>query len=293
MKYLCDLTKNQDAIDAFFRLRGIDEFDQEVIVGRGEYEGTWIDSEIVSEVKKTLSLNDLIVHADYDTDGVSSAAIAIAYNNNTKVIIPKRSWGYGLSSTSMSHIPNGSSLMTADCGVSNEKEIEELQKRGVRVVVTDHHELPVNMPQCMIVHPKLLNHSGFYGYSGSGVIYKLLRGLYNSKNSSALQFAAIGTITDMMPMLDENRLIVRNGIASIQQEPDFRIQALLCSLGKKHKYIDAKDIAFYVGPAINSCSRIDKVDVIEEWLHSQNYTKAKSASDAVNNVNQERKKNCI
>jgi single-stranded-DNA-specific exonuclease len=289
MRFLYDLVDTDSLIDAFLSLRGIDEFDGKIILSHGEQEGDWVDSEVVESAKSKLANRDTFVHADYDTDGVSSAGVAGVYDGRFSVIIPERAWGYGLTEKSMAAIRNDSALITADCGVSNVDEIAALQERNVSVIVTDHHEPPLRMPNTMIVHPKLLNRRGFCGYSGAGVLYKFLRALYGKDNEDAVQFAAIGTITDMMPVVDENRIIIRRGINEIRSNPNYRISYLLGALKKKHKYIDAKDISFYLGPTINSCSRMGRVDVLREWiLGSEN--DARLASVEMVKINEQRKK---
>lgn len=272
----------------FLELRGFDEFDADILLCHGETVEEWIDEELVNAARQHVQ-HGYALHADYDADGVSSAMIAFIYDPRVRVIIPKRSWGYGLTEQSIALLTNERYIMTADCGIGNYREIDALINQGASVIVTDHHALPDRFPRCPIVHPQLLNHTGFTGYSGSSVLHKYLTAAYQRNDIFATQFACLGAIADVMPMVSENRIIVRDGLEYMRRVPDYRLESLFDALGRNVKYANVSDIGFYVAPAINACGRMDRIDVLYDWISSASYKAALSPSKMMAEVNQQRK----
>jgi len=226
-------------------------------------------------VKKTM--NDggkILIYGDYDADGLTSSAILkLFFNNNgaeCDVIIPTRDEGYGM------HVENVYDafskkqydlIITVDCGISNKEEIDILKMSiPASIIVTDHHEIPKDLPDCVCVNPKL----GYpFAYlAGAGVALKLIQavgGLDQSKNYFDL--ATVGTVADMMPLIDENRDIVKIGLKHFNHKGLKR----LAELSKCEKPYTAYDIALKIAPKINAAGRIGDPSLALAVLLMQDY----------------------
>ena len=161
----------------------------------------------------------VLIYGDYDADGLSASSILSLFFTDSgienNVIIPTRDEGYGLHADKVIRAFKRNYydlVITVDCGISNAEEVAKIvEELGVEVIVTDHHELPEVLPDCLCVNPKL----GYdYPYlSGAGVAWKLVEALVGREAATKYSvLAAIGTIGDIMPMQDENRSIVKLGL---------------------------------------------------------------------------------
>lgn len=253
--------------------------------------------ELVNYVKE----NDgsILICGDYDADGLSASAVLSLYFSDVgihnKVIVPTRDEGYGLHADAVirefqKHYYD--LVVTVDCGISNADQVERIKDElGVDVIVTDHHELPEALPDCVCVNPKI--GYDFAYLSGSGVAWKLVEAL--SDRQTALKYAdlaSIGTIGDIMPMSDENRAIVKCGIANWKHKGLVKLAELSkCSVDK----LTASDVAMRIVPKINAAGRVgnpyaalevllqrDKVDVAAvENLLQLNDTRKEYLDDIV------------
>ncbi|MDD4292127.1 MAG: DHH family phosphoesterase [Clostridia bacterium] len=215
-------------------------------------------------VKEILAVRDrkgrIIVYGDYDADGISASALLKLYFDdigiNAEIILPDRDEGYGLHFDLVEkayYKKPFDLLITVDCGIKDIDEIALIQSElGVTIVVTDHHELPQTLPNCISVNCKM--GYPFRYLSGSGVALKLVQAIggdaaYNEYACLAL----IGTIADIMPLVDENRHIVKVGLANINHEG---LKGLL-ELSKCKPPYTAEDIAMRVAPRLNAAGRIE------------------------------------
>jgi single-stranded-DNA-specific exonuclease len=172
--------------------------------------------------------------------------------------------GYGISAEGTEYIrASGASLViTADCGITAVDEIETLQNSGIDVVVTDHHECGISLPNAVaIVNPcKPGDPYPFKGLSGAGVVFKLLQALSNELRYynvlDYLDLAALGTVADVVPLLDENRIIVKYGIDAIETTENEGLRALLEVSGISGKQLESWHLAFVLGPRINAAGRL-------------------------------------
>lgn len=218
-------------------------------------------SQIVNVIKKAVAQNkSFVVYGDYDADGLTASAILKLFFDHLgvecRVIVPTRADGYGL------HVDivvdeyqrkPFDFIITVDCGISNVNEINEIKKtlKNINVIVTDHHELPAVLPDCLCLNCKM----GYpFAYlSGAGVALKLVEAL--SDTQTALLYsdlASIGTIADMMPLMDENRQIVKYGLKNIRHRGLLKLaETLRCS-----KDINACTAAMKICPKINSAGRV-------------------------------------
>ena len=200
-----------------------------------------------------------MIYGDYDADGLTASAILkLFFNRNgiqCDVFIPTREDGYGLhfDLVSQRYLEDPFDLLiTVDCGISNKDEINEIKNNlDVEIIVTDHHEMPVDLPDCICVNCK----SGYpFEYlSGAGVALKLVEAL--SDRNTALHYcdlATIGTIADMMPLADENRYIVKYGLKNMQHRGLLK----LAEVTKCDKNLTASATALKICPKINSAGRV-------------------------------------
>ena len=207
----------------------------------------------VAALNQARSQNQQVwVYGDYDVDGVSACSIlsqAFAlWGLDVRTYIPSRHReGYGLNEAAIREIAQQAGcpqqralLVTVDCGISCAAEVALARDLGLTVVVTDHHRPGDNLPDCPVVNP-LLNGYPFPYLCGAGVAFKL---------------AALATVADIVPLVDENRVIVKLGLEVINRQPRPGIQALIQSAGLKGRAITAGSIGFQLGPRLNASGRL-------------------------------------
>ncbi len=211
----------------------------------------------------------VLICGDYDADGLTaSAVLSLFFSDNgveNKVIIPTRDEGYGLHADKVIEVFKDNYydlVITVDCGISNREEVAKIvEELGVEVIVTDHHELPEILPDCLCINPKM--GYPFPNLSGSGVAWKLVEAL--AGRQTALKYvdvACIGTIADLMPMQDENRAIVNAGLANWNHKS----LKYLAELSKCNTKLNCNDVAMRIGPKINAAGRVGSPEVALQLL---------------------------
>jgi single-stranded-DNA-specific exonuclease len=214
--------------------------------------------------------------------------------------------GYGLNTDALRQIKaaGASVVVTVDCGIASLEEADEARRLGLRLVITDHHEPKDRLPDAAaLVHPRLPGHSyPFGGLSGSGVAFKLawalaVRFCGNDKVTPPLRdfllnsvmLAALGTIADVVPMHDENRIIVRHGLSRLKQEPSAGLKALMDVSGLTEKReLRASDIGFRLAPRINAVGRLGCARLVIDLLTTTSPTRAVDLARYLEKQNQER-----
>ena len=223
--------------------------------------------EAVARIEEAAKNGETIaVFGDYDVDGL--CATSILYRTfsemgiNTVAAIPERDMGYGLScelidETAEQYFPD--LIVTVDCGISNREEVEYIKELGIDVIVTDHHELPDMLPDCITVNPKLKGQKYPYdNLCGAGVAYKLSAALLGDGADKFLDLAALATVADSMALTGENRDIVFEGIKRFNEGKCSAALSLL--LGDAYKReINETTLAFSVAPRINAAGRMGDV----------------------------------
>ena len=144
-------------------------------------------------------------------------------------------------------------IVTVDCGISNREEVEYIKSRGVRVVVTDHHELPDVLPDCVVVNPKLNDDYPYDNLCGAGVAFKIACALLGTRAYEFLDLAAVSTVADSVPLVGENRDIVFEGLRLINRKPR---RALALLLASRKDETSAQTLAFTVAPRVNAAGRM-------------------------------------
>ena len=218
-------------------------------------------AELVAEIDGVKAAGGaVLVFGDYDADGICAASILTAAlrrrGADCTAYIPERAEGYGMRVEALKKLIDErapSLIVTVDCGVSNREEVEYIKSRGVRVVVTDHHELPDRLPDCVVVNPKLKDGYPYDNLCGAGVAFKIACALIGEKAYSLLDLAAVATVADSVPLTGENRDIVYEGLRLINRRPRLALKYLLAS---KKDEIGAQALAFTVAPRINAAGRM-------------------------------------
>lgn len=242
----------------------------------------------------------ITVYGDYDCDGVTSTAMLYGYLDamgaEVEYYIPDRSEGYGMNIPALEKIlDQGTELIiTVDNGVSAVEEAEYIRQRGAQLVITDHHQPPQELPVCeACVNPhRQDDNSPFKELCGAGVVLKLLCALEEDEEFVMEQYAelaAVGTIGDVMPLVGENRYIVRRGIEDIRASQNIGIDRLLRTAGVSPESVDATAVAFSICPRINAAGRIAAADKAVQLLMADSPEQAGLLSEELNLMNENRR----
>ncbi len=206
---------------------------------------------------------EIVVFGDYDVDGVTATAILLTYlrKQGAKVgyYIPDRHGeGYGLNMAAVDQIASHAKLLiTVDCGITCDAEVAHARELGMRVIVTDHHQLGPVLPVCSAVLNPLLGQYPFRRLCGAGVAFKLVQALGGMEAIESLwELAALATIADIVPLLDENRVIVSFGLKAMAGTQRPGLIALMESSSVDAKNVSASDVAFRMAPRINAGGRL-------------------------------------
>ncbi|MCL2599022.1 MAG: single-stranded-DNA-specific exonuclease RecJ [Firmicutes bacterium] len=280
----------EQAIQEFVFGKGVDFFDPLLLKG--------MDTLVHMLTQAKNQGKQVLVWGDYDCDGVCSAAIlkkvfvqfGIA---DVRVHIPKRNSGYGLNQKSIDEvvgIGKPALIVTCDCGISAVSEVEYIKRLGIEIVVTDHHEPGEHLPKCTIINPKQKGCAYPDKYlCGAGVALKVAQACVGMERAQAYtDLACVATIGDMVPLVDENRHIVRQGLKQINSR--------FCNTGlqkiKSMVEIDtvtSGDVAYKITPRINVCGRMgDALDALI-LLSSEDAKEIERCAEAIVHNNEKRK----
>lgn len=260
------------------------------------------DMEIAADViRQALDEGKKItVYGDYDCDGVTSTAMLYGYleamGADAEYYIPDRSEGYGMNLDALKRIlDNGTELIiTVDNGVSAVEEAAYIRERGAQLVITDHHQPPQELPVCeACVDPhRADDNSPFKELCGAGVVLKLLCALEQDEEFVMEQYAelaAVGTIGDVMPLVGENRHIVRRGLENIHSSQNLGLERLLKSAGVSPESADAVSLAYSICPRINAAGRMAGADKAVQLLLSDSPEQASLLSEELTLLNDQRR----
>lgn len=261
----------------------------------------WLLSDMekaVTRINEAIDKNErILVYGDYDADGVTSTTILV---NTLQTLgaevgwyIPNRfSEGYGPNELAFrnAYDEGVSLIITVDNGIQGHKEIEMVQKLGVDVIVTDHHEIGRTLPEAYaIVHPMHPEYEyPFHFLCGAGVAYKLSQVLLDNPPNYFVSLAAIGTIADLVSMTDENRSIVKQGLSFLNQSCPIQIKALLNQAGYNNT-INEETVGFIIGPRLNAVGRLEDASLAAELLMTEDEEEAEFLAEQVEHFNVERK----
>ena len=228
-----------------------------------------------------------IIYGDYDVDGITSITVLKSFLKDRGLevgtYIPNRlEEGYGLNNGAIKKIAseNYTLMITVDCGITSVEEIEIAKNLGIDTVITDHHEPADKIPNALAVVDckRKDNNYEFRELAGVGVVFKLTQaisiklGLAQKEYLKYLDIVSIGTISDIVPLVDENRVITKLGLKLVQCTRNIGLAALLKETG--YSKIDSTAIAFGVAPRINACGRMGCADRALELLLTTDRDKA-------------------
>ena len=258
---------------------------------------------IVERIDKAISNKEKIcIYGDYDVDGITS--ITIMYKFLTKLgadvmyYLPDRLIeGYGINNNALDEIKKkGVSLViTVDCGITAVEEVEHSKQIGLDICITDHHECTPVLPDALaIVNPKRKDDEySFKFLAGVGVAFKVINALaikYQLPKEEYLQYldiVSIGTISDIVPLVGENRIISKCGLKMMDKTQNAGLKALIKLINAKE--MDSMMVSFGMAPRINACGRMGNASAAVKLLLEEDENKAEQIALELDNLNQERK----
>lgn len=239
----------------------------------------------------------ITVYGDYDADGVTSVAVLTTalerLGAQVDYVIPNRFvHGYGPNESLLGEVAdrNTKLLITVDNGIAAIEPLAYAKARGMDVIVTDHHEIGEQLPKVeAIIHPRHPNGEYPFGeLAGVGVAFKLATALLGEPPFDLLELVAIGTVADLVPLVDENRYIVKEGIARLRKTKRPGLQALLQVAAVAPSSITEESIGFVIGPRINAAGRLGEATPAVELLLTENGAEAARFAQYVDELNKER-----
>lgn len=227
----------------------------------------------------------IVIYGDYDVDGITSTAILFrAFKKlgvDASYYIPERmSEGYGINNSAIDYIKSLQTdlIITVDCGITSIDEVEYAKSLGMDIIITDHHECKDALPATIVINPKRAD----CAYpnkclAGCGIAFKLVQALWIRYNlygfEDFLDIAAIGTIADIVELRGENRIIVKNGLARINNSDKCGIKALK-AVAEINDKITSYNVAFQIAPRINAVGRLSDAKIAVELFVTNDYDKA-------------------
>jgi single-stranded-DNA-specific exonuclease len=262
----------------------------------------------IRRIERALDAGEkIVVYGDYDVDGLSGSTVLqralLALGGQVEVFIPHRDRdGYGLNSAVLRDLAaRGASLVvTVDCGVTATAEIEAANAIGLDVVVTDHHDVPPILPSAVaVVNPHRTDCPyPFKQLAGAGVALKVAQavcarrldpGRLAALTPSLLQLAALGTVSDVMPLSGENRAIVRHGLRALNDRPLAGVAALIRRAGLVRPWVTAEDISFRLAPRLNAAGRISEATITQRLLATGDMAEAEVLAEELEALNGQRR----
>ncbi|MFC7393220.1 single-stranded-DNA-specific exonuclease RecJ [Scopulibacillus cellulosilyticus] len=254
--------------------------------------------EAVDRIHKAINDHEsILVFGDYDADGVSSTSLLVRalreLGADASFYVPNRfTEGYGPNIPALEKAKEqGIGLViTVDTGIAAVEAARRAKELELDYIVTDHHEPPPELPEAYcIINPKKPGCPyPFKSLAGAGVAYKLAHALTGEQPSDLLALAAIGTISDLVPLVDENRLIASKGLDIINQGSFIGIEALL-SVSSIERPVDSEHIGFGIGPRLNAAGRMDHAGPAVDLMLTNDPASANQLALDLDNLNQERK----
>jgi single-stranded-DNA-specific exonuclease len=250
----------------------------------------------------------IVVYGDYDVDGMTATSLLWQclklLGADAGYYLPHRiEEGYGLNHEALRTLAaqGARQVITVDCGVTSVAEAETARELGIELIVTDHHEPGPTLPAAAaIVHPSLPGHAyPFAGLSGSGVALKLAWALCQRASQAkkvgermknflvdAVGLAALGTVADVVPLVDENRVLVQFGLSSLKERPGLGLATLMriAELDRKAT-LDCEDLAFALAPRLNAAGRLGQAQLAVELLTTTSAERATALAEYINELN--------
>jgi len=251
---------------------------------------------VVERVRAAIAAGRRItVHGDFDVDGVCATTVLVrtlrALGGEVDWFIPNRiDDGYGLSRENVRRLAErGTSLLiTVDCGIACASEVALAQELGLEVIVTDHHQPKDELPDCLILHPQISGYP-FESLCGAAVAWKLASALRGEEATEELDLVALATVADVVPLVGENRSLVRRGLAEMRRTQRAGIRALMAASKCDPERLDEGDLSFRLAPRINAAGRLYRADAGVELFLSDDESRAEAIAEELCRANAERR----
>ena len=303
-------SKANDIFDQLLKSRKINDRDSFLHPKYQSFGDVFLLPDMEKAVKRikeaSLKKQKIVIYGDYDIDGLSASCVL--YNafeafgfKDVEVYIPNRFIeGYGLTIGSVDRIKEmrADLIVTVDTGSLSHKEVDHANSLGIDVIITDHHNVADQHPKAIaVINPKRKDHSYPYrDFAGVGVAFKLvqalmteLKGLDNGQEKWLLDFVALGTVCDIVPLSGENRMLVGYGLKVLKVSKREGIKALIASSGIDLSNINTFDIGFKIGPRLNATGRLKTARLALDILLTKDLRSALDMAEELNNLNNERK----
>lgn len=257
----------------------------------------------IERIKRALHKKEkILIYGDYDVDGITATTVlmyALApYTSNLLYYLPHRiEEGYGVSKKGIDFARREGVglIITVDCGISAIEEIASAHSSGIDVIVTDHHEVKEKLPSAFaIINPKQLEcQYPDKNLAGVGVVMKLVQGLMQVGYDyidfdTLLAFTCLGTVADVVPMIGENRIIVKYGLTRLERTQNIGLKALIKVCGLEAKRLNVGEIGFKIAPRINAIGRLEDSRLAIELFLTQSQQKAEKIAHLLNEHNLKR-----
>jgi single-stranded-DNA-specific exonuclease len=239
----------------------------------------------------------ICVHGDYDVDGICATALAVLFLRELGADVvwhlPSRfEEGYGVSRETLARLADDGIglVLTVDCGITAVEEVAEARRRGLEIVVTDHHRPGDVLPDCPIVATRPSAYP-FPELCGTGVVYKLGVALLGDDHPAverSLDLVALGTVADVVPLVDENRALASAGLRVLASTSRAGLQALMRSARVDPAAVDAGAVGFRLAPRINAAGRLGRPDLALELVLTEDADEARRHADALEELNRDR-----
>ncbi len=237
----------------------------------------------------------ITVHGDFDVDGVCATTVMVKalreLGADCDWFIPNRiEDGYGLSEGNVRRLAERGTglLVTVDCGVTSVAEAALARELGMEVVVTDHHQRAAELPDCPILHPEIGDYP-FKSLCGTAVAWKLASALLGRELTEDLDLVALATVADVVPLVGENRALVRRGLAEVRRAKRPGIRALLEASKCDPERLDEGDLSFRLAPRINAAGRLYRADAGVELFLTEDPERATAIAEELSRANSERR----
>ncbi len=259
--------------------------------------------EAVKRIRAALDHGEkIMVHGDYDADGITATVILVEalqiLGGTVDYYLPSRfDEGYGLHCEPLRRFKGEETglVITVDCGINAIDEIAFAAEIGLDLIITDHHQQLVKLPETVtVVNP--LQGSCSYPYkalSGAGIAFKLACALFEESKlplpEALLDLAALGTAADVVPLIDENRVLVAAGLMEMRKLKRVGLRALADAVSLEQSRIDSRALSFILAPAINAAGRMGAADPAARLLLEKNQTAAQQLAAQLHKLNQQRR----
>ncbi|MEZ4460379.1 MAG: single-stranded-DNA-specific exonuclease RecJ [bacterium] len=267
----------------------------------------------VKEVLRSIDVGEqIVVHGDYDVDGICSVSVLYGFlkelGANVDYFVPQRSQdGYGLNIETVRrfHTQGYKLIITTDCGISNNDEIRLARQLGMRVVVVDHHTVPDVLPPANAILNPLQKDCAFpfKGLAAVGVTFNFVIALRSELRKRGifklipepdlkrfLDLVALGTVADVVPLVDENRIFVRLGLEELAARRRAGVSALMDRAAIEVGPVTTRTISFRLAPRLNAAGRMADASICVELLTTSSYARATEIAEELETLNKARQR---